>query len=425
MSNSPLSRWVPDMNRGSVRLLVILSIVSLSNSMDRIMFSVLMEPIRLDLGLSDTAMGLLSGLAFTVFFAVFGIPLARWADRGHRIKLLSAVVALWSLMTAASGAAQNFAQMFLLRAGVGVGESGCWPISHSLLADRFPPTQRAFALGVFQAGGGLGVLLGLLLAGIAADAIGWRWTFVAIGLPGLLLALLVRLALKEPRELSPARPSGSEGSDTTWASVSGLLALKTYRHILVSYVFTSAGLFGMIQWLPAFLMRSHGLSLSEVGLWYGPVFGTGAVIGLLVGAVLAPHWVARDRRWEFWLTALAYLLSVPLFVALLLVPHAGLMFVLIFAAILVATSGQGPLMAGIQTIAGGEARAMAIAMALTAGVVGQTIGPFLVGWFSDTWQPQFGTDALRYAMLVPLALLAWGVLHLYLAAGGLLEDSRD
>jgi len=155
------------------------------------------------------------------------------------------------------------------------------------------------------------------------------------------------------------------------------------------------------------------------------VFGTGAVLGLLAGAVLAPRWVARDRRWEFWLTALAYLLSVPLFVALLLVPHAGLMFVLIFAAIFVATSGQGPLMAGIQTIAGGGARAMAIAMALTAGVAGQTLGPFLVGWFSDAWQPQFGTDALRYAMLVPLALLAWGVVHLYMAAGSLLEDSRD
>ena len=144
------------MDRGSIRLLLVLSLVSLFNSMDRIIFSVLMEPIRLDLGLSDTAMGVLSGLAFTLFFAVFGIPLARWADRGHRVRLLSAVLTLWTLMTAASGAAQNFVQMFLTRAGVGVGESGCWPISHSLLADRFPPTQRAFALGVFQAGGGIG-----------------------------------------------------------------------------------------------------------------------------------------------------------------------------------------------------------------------------------------------------------------------------
>ena len=144
-----------------------------------------------------------------------------------------------------------------------------------------------------------------------------------------------------------------------------------------------------------------------------------------MGAVLAPRWVARDRRWEFWLTALAYLLSVPLFASLLLVPHTGWAFVLIFLSIFVSTSGQGPLMAGIQTIAGGEARAMAIALALTASVVGQTIGPFLIGWFSDAWQPRMGTDSLRYAMLVPLALLTWGVLHLYMAAGSLLEDSRD
>jgi len=413
------------LDSGNTRLLLVLGLVSLFNSMDRIIFSVLMEPIRLDLGLSDTAMGLLSGLAFTVFFAVFGIPLARMADRGNRIRLLTTVVALWSIVTAASGAAQNFTQMFLARAGVGIGESGCWPISHSLLADRFPPERRAFALGVFQAGGGLGVLLGLLLAGLIADAVGWRWTFVIIGSPGLALALLVRFSLTEPRVDSPAGPHNPDSLAATWNTILGLLRLRTYRHILASYVFTSAGLFGMIQWLPAFLIRSHDLTLSQVGLWYGPVFGSGAVLGLLTGAILAPRWVVRDRRWELWLTALAYLLSIPMFIGLLMVAESWLVFTLLFVAIFVSTSGQGPLMAGIQTVAGSQARAMAIALPLTAGVAGQTLGPFLAGWFSDAWQPQFGTDALRYAMMVPLALLAWGVLHLYLAAGSLQEDSRD
>jgi len=425
MANSTRFKFIPAMDGGSFRLLLVLGIVSLFNSMDRIIFSVLMEPIRLDLGLSDTAMGLLSGLAFTTFFAVFGIPLARLADRGNRVKLLSVVVAVWILMTAFSGAAQNLTNMFLARAGVGIGESGAWPISHSLLADRFPPEQRAFALGVFQAGGGIGVLLGLLLAGLVADAVGWRWTFVIIGLPGILLALLIRFSLTEPRLESPSPPAESGELSSTWVSIRGLLRLKTYRQILAAYVFTSAGLFGMINWLPAFLIRSHDLSLSQVGLWYGPIFGTGAVLGLLTGAILAPRWVARDRRWEFWLTALAYFLSVPLFVGLLLVDHPAWVFLLLFVAIFIATSGQGPLMAGIQRIAGSGARAMAIALALAAGVAGQTLGPFLVGWFSDAWQPQFGDDALRYAMLVPLALLTWGVLHLYLAAGSLHEDSRD
>jgi len=425
MTDSARIKFIPAMDGGSIRLLLVLGIVSLFNSMDRIIFSVLMEPIRLDLGLSDTAMGLLSGLAFTTFFALFGIPLARLADRGNRVKLLSVVVALWSLMTAFSGAAQNLTNMFLARAGVGIGESGAWPISHSLLADRFPPEQRAFALGVFQAGGGIGVLLGLLLAGLVADAVGWRWTFVIIGLPGILLALLIRFSLTEPRLQSPSPPAESGAFSATWVSIRGLLQLKTYRQILAAYVFTSAGLFGMINWLPAFLIRSHDLSLSQVGLWYGPIFGTGAVLGLLTGALLAPRWVARDRRWEFWLTAVAYFLSVPLFVGLLLIEHSAWVFLLLFVAIFIATSGQGPLMAGIQRIAGSGERAMAIALALAAGVAGQTLGPFLVGWFSDAWQPQFGDDALRYAMMVPLALLTWGVLHLYLAAGSLREDSRD
>ena len=425
MTDTVRARLIPAMEGDSTRLLLVLGLVSLFNSMDRIMFSVLMEPIRLDLGLSDTAMGLLSGLAFTAFFALFGIPLARLADRGNRVRLLSVVVALWSLMTAFSGAAQNFLQMFLARAGVGIGESGCWPISHSLLADHFPPDRRAFALGVFQAGGGLGVLLGLLLAGLIADAVGWRWTFVIIGLPGLPLAWLVRNSLTEPRQYSPLDPSDPDVLSATWVSIRGLLQLKTYRQILAAYVFTSAGLFGMVQWLPAFLIRSHDMSLSQIGLWYGPVFGSGAVLGLLTGAVLAPHWVVRDRRWEFWWSALAYLLSVPLFVGLLLVAHPAWVFALLFIAIFISTSGQGPLMAGIQTVAGSQARAMAIALALAAGVAGQTLGPFLVGWFSDAWQLRFGPDSLRFAMMVPLVLLAWGVLHLYLAAGSLHEDSRD
>jgi predicted MFS family arabinose efflux permease len=425
MTDTGRIKLIPDMDGYSIRLLFVLGLVSLFNSMDRIIFSVLMEPIRLDLGLSDTAMGLLSGLAFTACFAVFGIPLARLADRSHRIKLLSAVVALWSMTTAISGTAQNFVQMFLARAGVGIGEAGCWPISHSLLADRFPPEQRAFALGVFQAGGGLGVLLGLLLAGLVADVVGWRWTFAIIGLPGVMLALLVRTSLIEPRVNSTAITPDSGTLSATWASILSLLRLRTYRQLLAAYVFTSAGLFGMIQWLPAFLIRNHDLSLSQVGLWYGPVFGSGAVLGLLAGSILAPRWVARDRRWELWWTALAYLASVPLFIGLLMVANFGLVFALLFAVMFISTSGQGPLMAAIQTVAGSSARAMAIALVLIAGVVGQTLGTFLVGWFSDAWQPQFGSDALRYAMMVPLALLAWGVLHLYLAAGSLHKDSRD
>jgi predicted MFS family arabinose efflux permease len=409
----------------SARLLFVLCLVSLLNSMDRMIFSVLMEPIRLDLGLSDTAMGLLSGLAFTFFFAVFGIPLARLADRGNRVRLLSAVVGLWSIMTAISGAAQNFVHMFLARAGIGIGEAGCWPISHSLLADRFPAGQRAFALGIFQAGGGVGVLLGLLLAGLIADAVGWRWTFAIIGLPGVILALLVRTTLTEPRLHSPATPPESGTVAATWASIRGLLQLRSYRRILVAYIFTSAGLFGMIQWLPAFLIRNHNLSLSQIGLWYGPVFGVGAVFGLLVGSLLAPRWVAHDRRWELWWSALAYLVSVPLFIGVLIAPAPALVFILIFVVMFISTSGQGPLMAGIQTVAGSDARAMAIALALAAGVVGQTVGTFLVGWFSDAWQHRYGADALRYAMMVPLTLLTWGALHLYLAAGSLQEDSRD
>ncbi len=404
-------------------LLILLAVVSLFNSMDRFVLSVLIEPIRLELGLSDTQMGLLSGLAFSLFFATFGIPLARLADRGHRVRLLATTVALWSLMTAVSGAAQNFIQMFLARAGVGVGEAGCMPASHSLLGDHYPPERRAFALGVFQGGGGVGTMLGLILAGLIAESLGWRWTFMLIGLPGLLVAWIVLKTLKEPRQQHDAARVAS--GQALWPTIHTLLGRRTYRQILLAFVFTVAGLYGLIQWLPTFLIRSHGLSIGQVGLWYGPTFGLGIIIGTFAGAAAAPRWIAKDRRWELWWPAIAYALSVPLFLWMFMASDVMLVFALLFIATFIGTTGQGPLMASIQSVAGADLRGMAISIVLAAGVVGQITGPFLAGFFSDYWQPRFGQDSLRYAMTIPMALLAWGVVHLYLGSRSIEADRMD
>ena len=406
-------------------LLMVLAVVSLFNSMDRFVLSVLIEPIRTELALSDTQMGLLSGLAFSLFFAVFGIPLARLADRGHRVRLLAAVVALWSLMTALSGAAQNFIQMFLTRAGVGVGEAGCMPASHSLLGDHFPAERRAFALGVFQGGGGVGTMLGLILAGLIAQAYGWRWTFILIGLPGVLLAALVWKTLIEPREDQPVAMARERDGVGIALAVRTLVGRPTYRQILLAFMFTVSGLYGLIQWLPTFMIRSHDLNMGQVGLWYGPTFGLGIIIGTFAGAVVAPKWIERDRRWELWWPAVAYLISVPLFVWMFLTSNVQLVFALLFLGTLIGTTGQGPLMASIQSVAGSNLRAMAISIVLAAGVVGQITGPFLAGLFSDLWAPRFGVDSLRYAMIIPMGLLGWGVVHLWLGSRGLIGDLRD
>jgi predicted MFS family arabinose efflux permease len=387
--------------------------------------SILVEPIKEELGFSDGQLGLLTGFAFAAFYATFGIPIARRADRKPRVAILSVCMALWSVMTAACGLAQTFVHMLLARIGVGVGEAGCVPSSHSLLSDYFPPHRRAFALGVFQAGGSLGVMAGFMAAGVIADRVGWRWAFPVVGLPGALFAVVAWLTIREPVRGALEGKSREEVAPMpTGRAFRTLLGRPTYRQILMAYALGLFPIYGIAQWVPAFLVRVHGMSLSQVGVWFGIAHGLGGLVGVILGAVASPLLIRRDRRWELWWPALVYVACVPLYAVVFLAPGTGLVVVLIFIVNLVAGTAVGPGMASVQTVSEPQLRATAIAMVmLCSALLGQGGGPLAIGILSDVLEPSLGIMSLRWALMASLGIFLWCVIHFVLAARTMPRDA--
>ena len=414
-------------NSGQISLmLIILTLANVINYMDRFALSVLAVPIRNELGFSDTQIGILTGFAFALLYALCGIPLARIADRGSRRMLLTVCLGLWSVMTMLCGAVSGYWQMLIARMGVGVGEAGGVPASHSLLGDCYPPSQRAFAIGIFQSGTGLGLLLGIMLSGLLAHSMGWRWTFVLLGLPGLVLALVIMRYLREPAR------GGSEPETTTVPGIAPpfprvlrtLLTRRSYKQLIFGYTLGLFGAYGILQWTPAFLSRSHGLSLDQIGLWYGMAAGLGLFSGMVLGAVTARMLVQRDRRWEVWIPGCAYVLCVPVYFTAFLTDSASLSIALLSVGTLIASSGIGPGLASVQTLAEPRIRATAIALGMfVTSIIGQGGGPFVIGVLSDAWEPSFQADSLRFALIASLSVMVWSALHFYLASRSLLRDA--
>jgi len=382
-------------------VLGVLFVVFAFNHLDRQVFGVLMEPIKTDLGLSDSAMGFLGGLSFALFHAVAGLPIARWADRGSRVGIISLGIVVWSCATAASGLARNFAHMVAARVATGIGEASNGPASHSLISDYFPPQRRATALAIFFMGAHVGVLLGFAAGGWIADRLSWRAAFLILGAPGLLLALLVWLTVPEP-ERGAAESTSVDTRTLPWRSVLRFLGTNpTFLFVLLGQAVHSFSAMGLLLWMAPLLMRLHGMDTMEAGLWIGPIAGVSGVLGVLAGGRLADHLAARDARWYLRLPALAALFGLPfsvLFVTsestsialLCLVPHAFL-----------GGSYSGPVAAVVQSIVKVRMRAFAAALnVLATNLIGVGLGPQIVGVLSDGFSARMGDEALRYAMLI-------------------------
>lgn len=401
--------------------LIALGVVSFFNYLDRSAFSVLAVPIKEDLGLTDTQIGLVGGLGFSLFYATMGLPLAWVADRGRRITLLSVCLAAWSAATAACGMATSFVQLLLARVGVGAGEAGCVPASYSLLSDLFPQKRRAFAVGMFHFGGNIGFLGGLMLAGLLAQVIGWRETFILLGAPGIVLALVLNFVLREPQRGRLDKPIEADGPRPSFGAV---LKRPAYLHALAGNALMLCGFYAILLWLPAFYARTHGLTSAEIGLYHGASFGGGMVLGVAVGAVIASWLIERARQWEMWFPAVTTLLSMPLFVLVLLAPSAPAALIATFVATFVFTMGLGPAFSVAQSLSEAPVRAAASALVLlTSAIFGQGLGPTAVGMLSDAWASQFGEFALRNAMLAPQITLLWGAVHFYLGGRRCAKDA--
>jgi MFS family permease len=415
----------PPIGRGQLAYAtVLISSVAMFSYLDRSGIAILVEPIKRDLALSDTQVGLLTGIAFSLTYSLFGVPLARIADRGNRVRLLGACLAVWSAATALAGTVTSFIQLIATRVFVGVGDAGGFPASASLLADYYPPETLSRGMSWFLMGGAFGASVGLAFVGVIADDYGWRVAFYAMGIPGVLLAVIVFTTLREPirgrfQDASAALVTGAigDGVKTWWQAILEVLRRKTIQHVLIGFAIQAFGAYGVGAWFGAFFMRSHGLSLTEVGAVVAIANGVGAIGGTLLGVLFGPVLIRRDRRWEFWWPAIACLLLVPSY---LLAFYLGNIFLVVAAlgvAVLIGYSSAGPMLAGIQSVLPVHVRAMGMAMTMLAtSLIGAGAGPLLVGALSDALEPRFGADSLRYALMMSMAIFSLGGLHLFLAA---------
>jgi predicted MFS family arabinose efflux permease len=405
-------------------VLSMLVVVYVFNFLDRQIVTILAEPIKVDLGLSDTQIGLMSGLAFAIFYTVLGIPIARLADRANRVSIISMALGVWSAMTAVCGLAQNFTQMLAARIGVGVGEAGCSPPAHSLIADYFPPEKRASALSIYALGIPFGSILGLLAGGWIAEFYGWRMAFFLVGVPGVLLAIAFKLTVREPlRGMSDAAPSAAQEQPPLGATIRILLRNRTMVHIAVGGALTAFVGYGIGQWLPAFFIRTHGLGVGETATYFGLVLGVASAIGTYLGGSLADRLAAWDQRVYAWLPAAGVLVAFPFFVVALMLNQPYVAIVVLITPYLLNSLWLGPAFGTIQNLAPMRMRALASAILLfIVNIIGLGLGPLLVGVTSDLLAGTFGGESLRYAILICTAAYFWAGAHFLLAGRSIRED---
>ncbi|MFL0670731.1 MAG: spinster family MFS transporter [Erythrobacter sp.] len=389
----------------SVRLtLWILLIVYVFNFIDRQIVNILAEPIARDLQLSDTQIGLMTGLAFALFYTVLGIPIARLADRGSTSlpKLIAAALAVWSLMTALCGLAQNFAQLLLARIGVGVGEAGCTPPAHSLISDMVPPEKRASALAFYSLGIPVGTLMGMIIGGTLADFVGWREAFLIVGLPGVALALVVWFVLKDPRQSDAAtilRAQNQPAALPLGQAVREVMASRAYLLLLCAGSAAAFLAYGKTTWTTIFFQRTHDLTPGQVGLWFGLITGVGGAMGTFLGGYLADRFGAINRRHVLSAPAIGMALAVPLAIAAYHAPTWPLALILLFVPTVMNSLYYGPTYSAAQGLVPLRARAIAAATLLFfQNLIGLGLGPLFFGMLSDWLQPVYGAESVRYVL---------------------------
>jgi MFS family permease len=400
-------------------LLGVLLVILAFNYVDRLALGLVLQNIKTDLHLTDTQLGLLSGLAFAVFYSVVGIPIARWADRGNRITIISLTTLLWSILVALCGAAATFTQLLLIRIGVAVGEAGCIPPAYSLIGDYFNRAERPRALAIYMLGGSLSMAIGYFLTGHLNERYGWRMTFALLGLPGLLLAALAAFTLKEPRRLIRVRGAATQSTDQPHIRdvCLTLAANKSFRHLLSCYAIASFFNNGIGQWVPSFFIRSHGMQTAELGAWLAAIYGLGGMAGTYLGGVLATRYAAQNETLQLKVMAAMYAAFGLVSMGIYLSPDWRLAFALLAVATIGGATAYGPLFAAIQTLVQERMRAIAIALLyLVANLIGMGLGPLAAGALSDSLRDRFDGDSLRYALLVLSPGYLWAAWHLWRAS---------
>lgn len=429
-ANQPLSDAAKAYQRPAYRYLVlgILTTVYISNFVDRQVINILASYIIEDLQLSDGQFGMLSGLAFALIYTSLGIPIARLADISNRRNIIAISVGIWSVMTALCGAANNFTQLFMARFGVGIGEAGGSPPAHSIVSDIFPANQRATALSIYSFGVYGGILVGTVGGAYLVQYFDWRTAFVVVGLPGVLLALIVRFVIKEPpRGLAEKR---NDAAPPGFLKVMTFLwERKSFRHLSFACALHAFVTYGMGNFMPLFLGRVHGMPILDVGLYYGLIAGVGGLAGTFFGGWMSDRMSNKtgDKTWYVWIPFISTVLAIPLALITFLVMPSG--YSAVFFYLLPVFCGGwylAPCLASTHFLVGIRMRAMGSAVLLfMLNLIGLGLGPWFTGLFSDWLTPAYGDDALRYAMSITVLVNIWCAAHYYWSAKTIGEDFKS
>jgi MFS transporter, Spinster family, sphingosine-1-phosphate transporter len=379
----------------------VLLIVYVFNFLDRQIVNILAEPISRDLGLSDTQIGLMTGIAFAAFYTFLGIPIARYADspKTNRVGLISASLVVWSAMTALCGLAQNFVQLLLARIGVGVGEAGCTPAAHSLIADLAPPEKRASAISFYSLGIPIGTLLGLLLGGLIADSYGWRVAFFVAGLPGVLMAVVVMVLLRDPRLSGAITAAQAKPQISTSEALQEIIGSRAFIFMAIGGAAAAFLSYGKATWTTIFFQRTHEMSPGEVGFWFGIGGGIAGIIGTYAGGWFADTYGKENRRHVLTAPAIGMLVAIPVAIAGYWAEQWWLSLLLIMVPTALNALYIGPAYSCAQGLVPLRARAMAAAVLLFAqNLIGLGLGPLFFGILSDMFKPIAGPDSVRWVL---------------------------
>jgi MFS family permease len=416
----------------------LLFIIYVFNYVDRQILSIVLEPIKQEFGLQDWQLGMLSGLAFAAFYSTLGIPIARMADTRNRVNIITASIVVWSAFTVFCGMAKNFWHLLFARIGVGVGEAGCSPSAYSIISDYVEPKRRATALSIYSMGVYGGSALGFLVGGLVAHEYGWRAAFYTVGLPGLLVALILKLTVREPPRGFSDLGTAVIAEPPPFKQVMGnLWAKKSFRHLSVAAGLHAFVSYGLSSFYSPFFMRTHGMSLGDVGAWLAVVVALGGLSGTYLGGAWCDRYFARtqDPRWYVWIPAITLVFVVPFGLIVYSLDNTTLALVLLTIYIALAAAYLGPSIASTHRLVGLRERALASAfLLLILNFIGLGLGPMFTGAMSDIFREHFISqgvnekmalaDGLRWSIRVTLLMNLWSALHYFFAAKTLREDIK-
>ena len=399
-------------------VLLILTGVYTFNFIDRQLLVILQESIKQELGLSDTQLGLLTGLVFALFYVTLGIPIARWADKSNRRNIVAASLAIWGFMTAISGLVTNYWQLALARLGVGIGEAGGSPPSHSIISDYFPPEKRATALSIYSMGIYIGILFGYTSGGWIDQNYGWRIAFYAIGIPGILLAILLYLTVKEPpKGYSDPGVLKTEEESSFLEVVKLLFSKKSFVFLSFACGMHTFSTYGVGNFFAPFLARVHEMPIAQIGLWMGLTSGIGGMIGTFGGGYLADALVSKDVRWYFWIAIIAGIISMPPSLVAYFSSSTVLVMVMYFFTSMLTAFYLAPCIAATHNLVDAKKRALASAIFfLILNIIGLGLGPVSIGLVSDLLSDRFGIESLRYAFCITFITGTVSLVLFFLAA---------